>query len=151
MTIETSPSLILVADDDAGDRALIRRALVEGGFGREIVTVNDGEEALNYLMRQGNYQDLAGRPLPDLLILDLNMPRVDGKQVLQAMSEDATLKTIPVVVFTTSDQSDDISESYDRGAWYYMVKPMGVAGYARMVEVLRGFWGRLNEMLGQPT
>lgn len=151
MTIAASPSLILVADDDPGDRALIRRALVEGGFGRDIVAVKDGEEALNYLQRQGSYGDLAGQPLPDLLILDLNMPRVDGKQVMRAMSADPALKAIPVVIFTTSDQSDDIAESYDQGAWYYMVKPMGVAGYARMVEVLRGFWGRLNEMLGQPT
>lgn len=142
--MELNPRLILIVEDDAGDRVLIRRALAEGDFGRELATVSNGEEALHYLQRQEGYATLQGTPLPSLIILDLNLPKVSGKQVLEAMTGDPVLANIPVVIFTTSDQEQDVDEAYAHGAWYYLVKPSGAAGYGRMVAVLRRFWQHLG-------
>ncbi len=144
MEAQSNPDLILIADDDPGDRMLIRRALSAESFGKNIVTVRDGEEALDYLLRRDKYSNLADLPLPNLLILDLNMPRIDGMQVLQAMSENNALRMVPVVIFSTSDQCADVQESYGHGAWYYIVKPAGIAGFEKMVGVLRHFWERLH-------
>jgi two-component system response regulator len=145
-SMKSEPDLILIVDDDAGDRLLMRRCLAKGGFGRNLVIVTNGEEALHYLRRQGSYSSLAGQDLPSLILLDLNMPKVDGMQVLREMQEDITLKAIPVVIFTTSDQANDIKDSYRHGAWYYLIKPSGAAAYDKMVVVLRDFWQHIVDI-----
>lgn len=142
LACEQNPELILIAEDDAGDQALIRRAFDRIGFGKTLAMAANGEEVLDYLLRRESYRSLQGQPLPDMLILDLNMPRMDGLQVLDVMSRDQTLRKVPVIVFSTADQQKDIQQSYRQGAWFYLIKPDKASDYARVAEDMKTFWRR---------
>jgi CheY-like chemotaxis protein len=134
------PAVILLAEDDPGDQELTRRALEQSLIRNELHIVEDGEEALNYLQRRGKYEDPASSPKPDLMLLDLNMPRMDGKQLLEQMRADPNLRRIPVVALTTSKQENDIIRTYDLGANSYIVKPVDMDQFVSAIKVLKDYW-----------
>ncbi|UCB51644.1 MAG: response regulator [Candidatus Zixiibacteriota bacterium] len=134
------PAVILLAEDDPGDQELTRRALEQSRIRNELYIVEDGEEALNYLLRRGKYEDPASSPKPDLMLLDLNMPKMDGKQLLEQMRADPNLRRIPVVALTTSKQENDIIHTYDLGANSYIVKPVDMDQFVSAIKVLKDYW-----------
>ena len=137
--------MILCAEDDPDDRILLRDAAVESLLGR-VEFVEDGEQALAYLRRQGSYADPERSPRPSFVLLDLNMPKVDGRQVLEAMKQDATLRSIPVVILTTSSAAWDVSQSYRMGANSYIAKPVTYAGLVKVTQMLRDYWLEMVEL-----
>jgi two-component system response regulator len=128
---------ILLVEDDEGDHELIRRAMQDGVLRYDLQIVEDGEAALEYLQQRGLYH---GRPPPDLVLLDLNIPRLDGKQVLMAMQKDRGLRRIPVVVLTTSRLDSDIRQAYELGAKSYIVKPVDIEQYSRTIRTVGDYW-----------
>lgn len=134
---------ILLVDDDLNDVVLIRSALAEPNLPHEWVVVHDGAEALDYLFRLGKFSARNGPP-PDLILLDIKMPRVNGFEVLQTLKASATLKVVPVVVFTSSDQEKDRLKSYQLGANAYVVKPSRYEEFLRSVQTTCAFWAVVN-------
>lgn len=134
-----SPIVILMADDDDDDRFLATEALAEWRVINEFRTVEDGVELLEHLRSGEN-------PLPDLILLDLNMPRLNGWEALEELKSDPDLRTIPVVVLTTSDRSDDISRSYALGASSYIKKPVSMAGMVEVMANLNRYWFQIVEL-----
>ena len=128
---------ILLVEDDAGDIDLTEEALEESKLKINLNVVRDGVEAIAYLRREGEY---ANATQPDLMLLDLNLPRKDGREVLQEIKNDNKLKHIPVVVLTTSDTDEDILSSYDLGANCYVNKPLGMEEFAQIVRSIEDFW-----------
>ncbi|MBP1697695.1 MAG: two component system response regulator, partial [Deltaproteobacteria bacterium] len=122
---------ILLVEDDRGDQELTRRALDEGKIRNDLRIVEDGEEALAYLFRRGKYKDPATSPRPDLLLLDLNLPRVDGREVLEQIRADSKLRRMAVVVLTTSRQEEDILRSYELGCNSFITKPVDINQFIR--------------------
>jgi len=133
------PLRVLLVEDDAADVALVTDAFTNHDVRSELHHVGDGAEALAYLRGEPPYTDA---PRPDLIMLDLNMPRVDGRQVLSEIKADDRLKAIPVVVFTTSAAADDIVTSYGAHANAYVTKPIDLDDFERTLTEIRGFWGR---------
>ena len=133
-------AVILLVEDEAGDQELTRRALLSGNVRKDLYVVRDGEEALDYLHRRGRYADGKWFPLPDLILLDLNLPRLDGRQFLVNIKADPRLRRIPVVVLTTSQQEKDIAQSYVAGANSYVVKPVSVENILKLVHALEAYW-----------
>lgn len=135
-----SPSqipVILLAEDDPGDVLMITEALQRTGSPRDVRVVGDGQEALDFLRRAGDH----GRaPRPDLILLDLNMPRLDGRQALEVIKADSDLKVIPIVVFTTSASAIDINGSYDRHANAYVSKPLELDALDAVVQQIDRFY-----------
>jgi len=133
-------AIILLVEDDPEDQELTRRALRAGKVRNRLMVVNDGEEALDYLYRRGAFQDADASPRPDLILLDLNMPKLDGRAVLQQIKQDPDLRRIPVVVLTTSSQEEDILRSYDLGVNSYVAKPVRMEGFVKAVRDLEHYW-----------
>ena len=125
------PIDVLLVEDDAGDVLLIREAFEHNKVHNNLVVVSDGVEAIQYLRREGEY---ANAVRPDLVLLDLNLPRKDGREVLAEVKGDAALRSIPVVVLTTSRAEEDILRSYDLHANAYVTKPVD---FGRFIEVVR--------------
>jgi len=119
---------------------LTQRALEQSRIRNELYIVEDGEEALDYLLRRGKYEDPASSPKPDLMLLDLNMPKVDGKRVLEQMRADPNLRRVPVVALTTSRQEQDIISTYDLGVNSYIVKPVNMDQFINAIKVLKDYW-----------
>jgi len=119
---------------------LTRRALEQSRIRNELYIVEDGKEALDYLFRRGKYENPASSPKPDLMLLDLNMPKMDGKQLLKQMRADPNLRRIPVVALTTSKQESDIIRTYDLGANSYIVKPVNMDQFINAIKVLKDYW-----------
>lgn len=140
MTRAPGSYTILLADDDEDDRLLTRDAMEECGFETELRVVEDGEELLDYLRGDGKYSGVDARPRPNLILLDLNMPRKDGRQALTELKSDPQLRAIPVVVFTTSSSPEDIAQSYDRGASSYLTKPTTFAALVEMMANVKRYW-----------
>lgn len=134
------PAVILLAEDDPGDQELTRRALEQSRIRNELYIVEDGEEALDYLLRRGKYEDPASSPKPDLMFLDLNIPKMDGKQLLKQIRADPNLRRIPVVALTTSKQESNIIRTYDLGANSYIVKPVNMDQFINAIKVLKDYW-----------
>lgn len=128
---------VLLVDDNPADVGLAREALAGGRHQSQIKDVQDGEEAMAFLHREGAYAD---ELRPDLVILDLNLPRKNGHAVLREMKGDARLRTIPVVVFSTSRAMVDIASSYELGANCYISKPGNLNGYFLAVQSIEQFW-----------
>jgi CheY-like chemotaxis protein len=137
---------ILMADDDADDRDFARTAVQEGRLMNDLRFVEDGEELLDYLHRRGNYADPKTSPRPGLILLDLNMPRKDGREALREIKSDPALRQIPVVVLTTSKTEEDILRSYDLGANCFITKPVTFEGLVDVVKVLDKHWFQLVEL-----
>src|SRR5262245_25049464 len=137
MVSRKSPHTIVMADDDEDDRVLVKNAFDESRLSGEIHFVGDGEELLDYLHRRGKYQSLRGTPLPHLMLLDLNMPRKDGREALREIKSDPVLRAIPIVVLTTSRDEGDIHRSYQLGVNSFIVKPMSFTSLVEVVKTLR--------------
>ena len=131
---------ILLVEDSETDAELTLEALKQGKLQNTVHHVKDGEEALRYLRCEGEFSD-ARRP--DLILLDLNMPRVDGREVLRQVREDESLKVIPIVVLTTSSHDKDILESYGLSANSYIVKPVSLNSFFDVVKEISNFWVRV--------
>lgn len=127
--------IILMADDDPEDRMLAQDALEEARLDNELHFVTDGEELIEYLNRRGEYEELKTQPLPGLILLDLNMPRKDGREALQEIKSNPKLRHIPIVVLTTSTAEVDIVKTYDLGVNSFITKPVTFEG---LVDVMRG-------------
>jgi CheY-like chemotaxis protein len=134
------PAIILLAEDDLGDQELTKRALKEGKIENELYIVKDGEEALDYLFRRRRYTDPETSPRPDLFLLDLNMPKIDGRQVLEQICSIHELRNIRVVVLTTSRQEEDITRSYDLGVHSYITKPVDLDQFFNVIRTLEEYW-----------
>lgn len=131
---------ILMADDDEEDRMLTRKAFELNRVGNELRFVEDGEDLLDYLYQRGKYEGGAGAPRPGLILLDLNMPRLDGREALEVIKRDPALRRIPVVVMTTSEADQDIARSYDLGANSYVTKPVTFESLAQVIKALDQYW-----------
>ena len=138
--ITARPAVILLVEDDKGDQEITRRALERAKIRNELYIVEDGEEALNYLCRKGGYEDPLTSPRPDLVLLDLNMPKLDGREVLKRIRKHPELKRIVVVVMTTSKQEEDIVRSYELGVNSYITKPMDFQQFATVVQHVSHYW-----------
>jgi CheY-like chemotaxis protein len=135
-----------MADDDADDRFLAADALKEARLRNEIRFVNDGEELMEYLRRQNKFSDPESSPRPGLILLDLNMPRMDGREALKEIKHDRDLRCIPVVVLTTSKAEEDILRSYDLGVSGYITKPVSFDGLIEVMRILARYWFEIVEL-----
>lgn len=135
---------ILLAEDDPKDIELTLRALSEHNLANEVALVTDGEQALDYLFRRGKYSQ-ADRPDPAVLLLDLKMPKVDGLQVLEIIKKDESLKTLPVVVLTSSRQESDLVRCYQLGVNSFVVKPVRFDDFMQAIKQLGVYWALVNE------
>lgn len=139
-----NPRPILLAEDNPNDVELILAAFKEANFVNEIHVTNDGEQALDFLHRRGPYANQTG-PLPAVLLLDLKMPKVDGREVLRHVRTDPLLRHIPVVILTSSREESDLLASYQLGANAFVVKPVEFQEFISAVSKLGFFWAMLNE------
>lgn len=128
---------ILLIEDNPGDILLTLEAFKEVRLKNTVTVLKDGEEALLYLRRQGQYRDAR---MPDIVLLDINLPKVDGKEVLAAIKHDDSLKTIPVVMLTTSDSEKDVMDAYCNHANCYITKPVDFGKFMEVVKALENFW-----------
>lgn len=142
----TSGLTILYAEDDPDDRLLAEMAHRESGAVNTLVFVGDGEEAVEYLRQTGRHADRAGSAKPGIVLLDLNMPGIDGRETLRIIRADPVFHRIPVVILTTSTAQDDIASSYDAGANSYIVKPRGYGGLVHLFDRLCGYWFEVNAL-----
>ena len=145
MTETPQPITILMADDDADDRLLTQRALTAARVLNELRFVEDGEELMDYLHQRGVYND-DNAPRPGLILLDLNMPRKDGREALQEIKQHPVLHRIPVVVMTTSKEEEDIFRSYDLGANSFVTKPVTFERLVELMSVLGKYWIEIVEL-----
>ena len=134
------PITILMADDDADDRQLTKEAFAESLIRNDLRFVEDGQELLDYLNRRGKYTDPASSPRPGLILLDLNMPRKDGREALKEIKDDPRFRSIRVVVMTTSKAEEDISRIYNLSASSYITKPVTFDGLIEVIRVLGRYW-----------
>ena len=137
------PVEILLAEDNPGDVVLTRKALEQGKLANNLHVTNDGVEALQFLRQAGEYENA---PRPDLILLDLNMPRKDGQDVLVALQADDDLCRIPVVVLTSSESEEDIAKSYELNANAYLTKPVDFDGFVDIVDRIESFWFQLVKL-----
>ena len=128
--------IVLLIEDDAGHRLLIKESLRAGGIVNEIVEVENGQEALDYLSRRSKYEDPARSPRPGLILLDVNLPKVNGFGVLEQIKADPVLRFIPVIMLTSTDSQTEINRSYQLGASSYIVKPVSFEGFQDRVKKL---------------
>jgi CheY-like chemotaxis protein len=131
------PVEILLAEDNPGDVMLTRKALEQGKLANNLHVTTDGVDALEFLRQDGEYEDA---PRPDLILLDLNMPRTDRQEVLEELRADDELRRIPVVVLTSSESEEDIVRSYELNANAYLTKPVDFDGFVEIVNRLENFW-----------
>ncbi|MEO8229669.1 MAG: response regulator [Chloroflexota bacterium] len=137
---------ILYAEDDPDDRLLAEMAHRESGAVNPFVLVADGEEALEYLRRTGRHADRTGAPQPGVILLDLNMPGIDGRETLRIIKADPFLRRIPVVILTTSTAEADIAASYDAGANSYLVKPSDFGSLVQLFDHLSRYWFEIGSL-----
>lgn len=136
---------ILMADDDPDDRLLACEAFEESRLANELYLVEDGEELMDYLYRRGEYNE-ASAPRPGVILLDLNMPRKDGREALREIKADPDLRRIPVVVLTTSKAEEDILRTYDLGVNSFIVKPVTFANLVEVMCALGRYWFEIVEL-----
>ena len=137
------PLVILMADDDEDDRLSTSDAFKEHHLANDFHTVNDGEELMDFLHRRGKHKDA---PRPGLILLDLNMPRMDGREALKEIKSDPVLRAIPVVILTTSREEEDILKTYDLGANSFISKPVGFESLVQLVSTMTRYWFQLVEL-----
>jgi CheY-like chemotaxis protein len=141
------PITILVCDDDEDDRMLTQQALADAHISNSIRFVEDGEQLLDYLHQRGAYAGESGlAPRPGLILLDLNMPKLNGREALKAIKEDPTLRDIPVVVLTTSRLDEDVTKSYKLGVNSFITKPVTFSGLVEAMNVLGRYWLEIVEL-----
>jgi two-component system response regulator len=131
------PIEVLLVEDDQGDVDLTLEVMGMSKLKVNINVVSDGVECMQYLLKEGEYKN---RPMPDLVLLDLNMPRKDGRETLTEIKNDSNLRMLPVVILTTSDANEDIVRSYTTGANCYITKPVGLDQFTQIVSAIENFW-----------
>ena len=146
MSASERPIVILLADDDADDREMTRRALEKNRLANDFYTVADGEELLDFLHHRGNYAPPALSPRPGLILLDLNMPRMDGREALAEIKRDPELRQIPIVVLTTSQSDEDVFRTYKLGTNSFITKPVTFAALVEVVRVLGQYWFEIVQL-----
>ena len=140
------PITILYAEDDEEDRLLVKDAMKQSRLANDLDMVEDGEELMDYLHQCGKYADMVGPPLPGLIMLDLNMPKKDGREALKEIKADPGLRRIPVVVLTTSKAEEDILRTYDLGANSFIIKPVTFEALIETVKTLGKYWFEIVEL-----
>ena len=142
----TKPITILMADDDPDDQLLTKDAFEECKLANDLRFVNDGEELMDYLCRKGDFKNPEDSPRPGMILLDLNMPRKDGREALREIKADPDLRSIPIVVLTTSKAEEDIVCSYDLGVNSFITKPVTFEGLVEVVKTLGKYWFEIVEL-----
>ncbi len=142
----SNPITVLIADDDPEDRMLIEDAFEESRLANPLEFVEDGEELLDYLYRRNRFSDPSTSPRPRLILLDLNMPRKDGREALKEIKSDPHLRQIPIVVMTTSKAEEDILRTYDLGVNSFITKPVTFEGLVEIVKMLGRYWFQIVEL-----
>ncbi len=140
MMTGTKPIRIVIADDDADDRILIGDAFEEARLKNPVDFVEDGIELLQYLRHEGDYTHLTDDCMPGLILLDLNMPRMDGRSALEEIRKDEKLRRIPVVVLTTSKSEEDILKTYNLGVNSFITKPVTFENLCEVIQVISKYW-----------
>ena len=148
MTTPARPIAILLADDDEDDRLLTHEALAENRLANDLREVRDGTELLDYLHRRGAYAAPGAAPRPGLILLDLNMPKMDGREALQQIKADPGLRTIPIVVLTTSQVEEDIYRTYDLGVNSFISKPVTFVGLVAAMQAIGRYWFEIVDLPG---
>ncbi len=138
--IKGHPLEVLLVEDNADHAEMILRTLADHRVANNIHHVSDGEMALDYLYRRGEFADAANCPVPNVILLDLRLPKVDGLEVLKTVKQDAALKKIPVVILTTSSAESDVARAYEYRANSYLVKPIDFGQFTKMMEDLGFYW-----------
>jgi CheY-like chemotaxis protein len=151
MKNQIKPIVILIAEDDAEDRMLVKDALTESRLANNVHFVEDGEQLLDYLYNRGNYQDKTLHPAPGLILLDLNMPKMDGREALREIKKDPKLRSIPIVVLTTSQAEEDVLKTYDLGVSSFITKPVTFASLVEIMKILGKYWFEIVELPGKAT
>ncbi|MGH8653547.1 MAG: response regulator [Gammaproteobacteria bacterium] len=146
MSRTTQPITILMADDDADDRLLTQDAMRDARVLNQLRFVEDGEELMDYLYRRSRYAEPSSAPRPRLILLDLNMPKKDGREALQEIKADPDLRRIPVVVLTTSKAEEDIYRSYDLGASSFIIKPVTFEALVELMKAMGQYWIEFVEL-----
>jgi CheY-like chemotaxis protein len=146
VTDRRRPLTILIADDDVEDQLLLADAFGESQLGNDLRFVEDGEQLLEYLRQRGRYADPVTAPRPGVILLDLNMPRKDGREALQEIKADPTLRQIPIIVLTTSRAEEDIFRSYDLGVNSFITKPVSFGAMVELLTALRKYWFEIVEL-----
>ena len=141
---------ILMADDDQEDRMLAKEALEESRLANDLRFAVDGEELMDYLHRRGRFASEREHPQPGLILLDLNMPRKDGREALREIKADPDLRRIPVVVLTTSKAEEDIYKSYDLGVNSFIIKPVSFEALVETMKTLALYWFQIVELPASP-
>jgi CheY-like chemotaxis protein len=141
---------IVLADDDEDDRLMTRDALRDARLHNDLRFVVDGVDLMDYLHRRGRYGEPDAAPRPGLILLDLNMPRMDGREALQAIKQDAELRSIPVVVLTTSKAEEDIVRTYDLGVNSFITKPVTFLGLVEVMKVFSRYWLEIVDLPPHP-
>ena len=147
----SKPVTIAIAEDDADDRMMIQDALRDCHILNPVDFLEDGEALMQYLRREGEYGQLAGTDLPGLILLDLNMPRKDGREALAEIKSDPELRHLPVIVMTTSRSPDDVSVTYDIGANSYVAKPIHYEELLQVLQTLGKYWLEVVDLPGAPA
>lgn len=138
--VDGKRTVVIIAEDDPDDRLLIKDAIREAAGDTDVHFVSDGAEMLDYLNHRGRYKDKEVSPHPELILLDLNMPKKSGLEVLEEIKGDPTLRTIPVVVLTTSRSPEHVSRSYELGGNGYITKPNSYSELVALMENLNRYW-----------
>jgi CheY-like chemotaxis protein len=141
---KTKPIKILLVEDNPSHAKLVVRGLANHKIENEITHVSDGEQALDYLYQRGNFAEKTNSPQPQLVLLDLRLPKIDGIEVLKQVKSDRNLKHIPVVVLTTSERRDDLAAAYLNYANSYLVKPTNLDGFKELLYELGIYWLACN-------
>ena len=146
MNDTSKANVILMAEDDSDDRLLVKDAMAESRWEGDLRFVEDGEDLLDYLKHRGKYSQPANAPRPGLILLDLNMPRKDGREALREIKDDTELRRIPVVVLTTSKAGTDIGRMYDLGANSFIAKPIQFEALVNVMRLLGQYWFNTVEL-----
>lgn len=146
MSSITKPIVLLFADDDLDDQLLVKEAFAENKLSNKILFVNNGEELLDYLKQRGKFSDPDLSPRPDLILLDLNMPKVDGREALKEIKQDKKLRQIPVIILTTSKAEEDIIRTYDLGVNSYISKPVTFTAMVKIVQTIEAYWFQIVKL-----
>ena len=133
-------AVVLLVEDNPAEQNLARRSLAKGQIEVDLQVVSDGEEALDYLFRKNAYADPTTSPTPDIILLDLNLPRIDGRQVLARIKSDHKLSKIPVIILTTSKKEEDVIKTYELGCNSFLIKPVEVDEFIRVLQEIGSYW-----------
>ncbi len=146
MKMQSKTLIVLMAEDDADDRLMVEEAWKEIDSPHDLRFVMNGEELLNYVYHREPYQESGSAPVPSLILLDLNMPKVDGREVVKTMKVDPVLKRIPIVIFSTSDQHEDVVPAYDLGVNGYITKPLTFDDLVATMKMVNDYWLSLTTL-----